>query len=154
MAGIRPADRSDLPGGAPGDTLYSIEEPRLLPEEGPVLDQLRAELLRRLGDEETGPPDPGRLHAMVGRIAAGRSDLADPARRARLEYYLSRDLLGYGPIDVLLRDPEIEEVTVDGVGAPAYVVHRERGVLATTLRFETEPELDRFVRSLAERAGA
>ncbi len=142
------------PAGPRGRPLYRIEEPRLRPEEGPILDGLRRALIDRLGDAGPDRPGPESLHAILERIAAGRSDLDDPDRRARLEYYLRRDLLGYGPIDVLLRDPEIEEITSDGVGAPVYIVHRRLGPVATALTFDREAELDRFVLGLADRAGA
>jgi len=134
--------------------VYPIEEVRLPPEEERILDSVRSELIGRFGDAELGSPAIPALHAAIERIAAGRSDLADPDRRARIERHLTREFLGYGPIDDLLRDPEVEEITLDGVGAPICIVHRRLGPMATRLRFDREADLDRFVLQLAERAGA
>ncbi|MHB1435110.1 MAG: type II/IV secretion system ATPase subunit [Thermoplasmata archaeon] len=142
------------PEGPRGVPIYRLAEPRLLPAEAGILESVRRDLIGRFGDDELGPPGADALHSAVERLAARRNDLADPDRRARLEYYLAREFLGYGPIDGLLRDPEIEEITLDGVGAPVYIVHRRFGPMATPVRFEREAELDRFVLKLAERAGA
>ena len=137
-----------------GMPIYRIEAPPLRPEEGPLLESVRSELIREFGEAEGGPPGPEGLHAAVERIAARRDDLADPGGRARIERLLAREFLGYGPIDDLIRDPEVEEITLDGVGAPVCIVHRRLGPMATPVMFEREADLDRFVLRLAERAGA
>ncbi len=73
----------------------------------------------------------------------------------KLEYYVIRDFLGYGPIDPLMHDPNIEDISCDGVGIPVFVVHRnpKYGQMRTNIVFRTKDELDAFVMKLAQRAG-
>ncbi|NPA97689.1 MAG: type II/IV secretion system ATPase subunit [Crenarchaeota archaeon] len=68
-------------------------------------------------------------------------------------YYISRDLVGYGKIDPLLRDPHIEDITCDGVAIPIYVFHNEYEWLETNIVFTSVEELERVIRKLAHRAG-
>ena len=63
-----------------------------------------------------------------------------------------RDFLGYGPIDVMMRDPMIEDISCDGPGIPIYLFHRKYESVRTTVRFLDEDELDSFVIRLAQRS--
>ncbi|HIC98825.1 MAG TPA: hypothetical protein EYP08_04065 [Pyrodictiaceae archaeon] len=61
-----------------------------------------------------------------------------------LRYYLVRDKVGLGPLEPLIRDPFIEDITCDGVG-PIYIVHKVFGPLETNIVFRSEEELDKFI---------
>ena len=72
-----------------------------------------------------------------------------------LRYYMERDFIGFGKIEPLMRDPNIEDISCDGVGIPIFVFHRDPklGSLMTNIVFETNEELDSFVIRLAQLAG-
>lgn len=73
-----------------------------------------------------------------------------------IRYYILRDTLGYGKIDVLMRDPNIEEVAVEGPYIPVAVVHRgvtEYRWLDTNIIFYGEEELKQYVQKLALKGG-
>ena len=69
-----------------------------------------------------------------------------------LRYYLIRDKVGLGVLEPFIRDPYIEDISCDGLGY-IYIVHKIFGPLETSIKFETEEELDRFVIELSERIG-
>ena len=71
------------------------------------------------------------------------------------KYYIFRDFIGLGKIEPLLKDPNIEDISCDGVGVPIYVYHKDSrfGSLRTNILFKTKRELDNFVMKLAERCG-
>ena len=71
----------------------------------------------------------------------------------KIHYHIDRDFVGYGPVEPLLRDPNIEDISCDGIGVPLYVVHRKHESMATNLVFDDEEELDSFIIKLAQRAG-
>jgi flagellar protein FlaI len=73
-------------------------------------------------------------------------------KRVKLGYYLSRDFLGYGKIDALMRDSMIEDISCSGANLPVYVYHQLYGSLRTNIVFGKE-ELDSFVSTLAQRCG-
>jgi archaeal flagellar protein FlaI len=68
-------------------------------------------------------------------------------------YYVKRDFLGYGIIDVFIHDPNIEDISCNGTGIPIYVWHRLYESLPTNVSYNTSTELDAFITRLAYRAG-
>ncbi len=70
----------------------------------------------------------------------------------KLKYYLLRDFVHLGPIDPLMRDPNIEDISCDGVGIPVYVYHFEHRDLSTNITFDKQ-RLSSFALRLAQRAG-
>ena len=70
----------------------------------------------------------------------------------KLRYYLMRDFVHLGPIEPIMRDPNIEDVSCDGVGIPVYVYHTEHRDMPTNIAFEKQ-QLSSFALRLAQRAG-
>jgi len=71
----------------------------------------------------------------------------------KLLYHITRDLLGFGIIEPLLKDAAIEDISCDGVNVPIFIWHREYESIKTNLRFIDEEELNSFVVKIAQRAG-
>ncbi|MFB0543508.1 MAG: hypothetical protein ACETVR_01885, partial [Candidatus Bathyarchaeia archaeon] len=71
----------------------------------------------------------------------------------KLLYYLKRDLLGYGVIDLIIRDENIEDISCNGAKIPIYVWHRHYESLPTNVIYGSEEELESFILRLAYRAG-
>ncbi len=72
---------------------------------------------------------------------------------SKILYYVERNLLGYGPIDPLMRDPNLEDISCDGVGKPVYVWHRRYESIPTNIVFRNHQDLDEFIIRLAHKAG-
>ncbi len=78
---------------------------------------LRAAVARRvLEDTEVGddPTDRSRLRRAVARALAAEGVVVAPARWAALVRDLVDDLGGLGPLEALLRDPDVTDVMVNG----------------------------------------
>jgi archaeal flagellar protein FlaI len=71
----------------------------------------------------------------------------------KFTYYIKRDFLGYGPVDVLIKDPNIEDISCNGTAIPIYVWHRVYESLPTNVSFTSKTELDTFITRLAYRSG-
>ncbi|HEC81409.1 MAG TPA: hypothetical protein ENI42_03155, partial [Thermoplasmatales archaeon] len=71
----------------------------------------------------------------------------------KIFYYLIRDFVGYGRIDVLMRDEDIEDISCDGSSVPVFVYHRRYQSIETNIKFDTPEELDSFVVRLAQICG-
>jgi flagellar protein FlaI len=73
----------------------------------------------------------------------------------KIRYYLERDFLGLGKIDALMKDPNIEDISCDGVNIPIFVFHRDPrlGSIPTNVVFSDSEELDSFIIKLAQIAG-
>jgi len=72
-----------------------------------------------------------------------------------LKYYMGRDFTGLEAIEPLIRDPDIEDISCDGVGIPIFVFHRnpEIGSIATNIMFNDPEQLDSFMIRLAQLCG-
>ncbi|OGI14952.1 hypothetical protein A3K63_02910 [Candidatus Micrarchaeota archaeon RBG_16_49_10] len=72
-----------------------------------------------------------------------------------LNYYINRDFLGYGPIEPLMHDPNIEDISCDGLKVPFYVFHRNSklGSIPTNIVFNDNDDLDSYVIRLAQLCG-
>jgi flagellar protein FlaI len=66
-----------------------------------------------------------------------------------LHYLLRRKLEGMGVMDPMILDPNIEDISCAGLGN-IFVEHKIFGSLRTSIGFETNEELDKFVIELAE----
>jgi flagellar protein FlaI len=75
-------------------------------------------------------------------------ELTDEQRRQR---FLDQ-FFGYGIIDDLMHDPEIEDIIVNSL-KPVYVHHASKGLVTTDRRFASQKELDVFVKKLVVFSG-
>jgi flagellar protein FlaI len=71
----------------------------------------------------------------------------------KYQYYITRDFLGYGKIDGIMRDENIEDVSCDGTNSPVFVWHRKYESIPSNVTFETNQELENFVFKLAYLCG-
>jgi len=72
-----------------------------------------------------------------------------------LRYYLYRDALGYKLIDIVIRDPRIEDISLEGVGRPLRVFHRDVSYLdwlQTNIVFAKPEDVDAIATLLAHKA--
>jgi pilus assembly protein CpaF len=140
------------PAGPGGTTLAKRRDPvldelrqkihhHLIDELGPILydKRLTEEDLRRRVHEQ--------LHAALAQERAPLS----AADKAQLIQDVSDDILGYGPIDRLLKDEDITEVMVNG---PESVYVEKSGKLTkTTASFVDETHLRRIIDKIVGQVG-
>lgn len=71
----------------------------------------------------------------------------------KIFHYIIRDLAGYGDLDALMNDPNIEDLSCNGINRPIYVWHRKYESIPSNIKFTDETELDNFIIKLAHRSG-
>jgi pilus assembly protein CpaF len=102
--------------------------------------RLRSDLVeRRRAEAARGSAAGEDLDAAVRRLVDEEAVLLGAADRERIAARIVRDSVGLGPLEVLLADPAVEEVMVNGPG----VVYVERGgrIEGTDVAFADEEEL-------------
>ncbi len=67
-----------------------------------------------------------------------------------LKYMVIRDKIGMGPLEPLISDEWIEDISCSGLG-PVYIEHKVFKGLKSSICFDTHEELDDFVLKLAEK---
>ena len=132
--------------------VYTVHEPAITPMEKTILQETYTRLrdiivydTTRADQEEkfTTEKVHGIIHEFDPAIRQDRLDI--------LTYYLRRDLSGYGPLEVLMRDPSLEDLSCNGWDLPVFIFHKLYGSLPSTVVFE-ETELNQFVLKLAQKA--
>ncbi|WP_298499486.1 CpaF family protein [uncultured Methanobrevibacter sp.] len=67
----------------------------------------------------------------------------------KLSNKILRDLIGYGEIDSLIHDDDLEEIMINGIDKPVFVYHRKYGMMKTNVKFSDEKELMDLIDSIA-----
>jgi pilus assembly protein CpaF len=102
--------------------------------------RLRSQLVeRRRADAAAGKKAEEEFGASVQALVSERAAILPAREREQVAERIIRDSVGLGPLEVLLDDPAVEEVMVNG---PERVYVERRGLLEPTeVAFESEEEL-------------
>jgi len=134
---------------------YVAVEPALNEQEARTLQELKRLLIEKIDIPLSVITEDGEMEEYlrdhVGRVLKKGKEMDDQLE-GKLLYYLKTDFLGYGRIDLLMRDPNIEDISCNGVGIPIYVWHRNYESIPTNISYASKEELDSVVRRLAYRA--
>ncbi len=136
--------------------LYEVIEPQLTGNEKSILKHLKETLDKLLGSEGTKMSSADKrahLRQTVENYLKTRSVSLSPLSLERITYYIIRDFVGYGPVDVLMADEALEDISCDGVDIPLYVFHKKYESVKSNVKFDDEDQLNSFVVSLGQRCG-
>ncbi|RLE49942.1 MAG: type IV secretory pathway protein [Candidatus Methanomethylicota archaeon] len=138
-----------------GQLKYVVMEPTLFEQEQQMLKKITSILYDELDvsvKELTAEKAEEILKENVKRIVKDYKFKMSESTLQKILYYIVRDFIGYGKIDVMMRDHMIEDISCDGPNIPIYVWHREYESLPTNVVFDAE-ELNNFVVKLAYKCG-
>ncbi len=77
----------------------------------------------------------------------------DSQSKEKIMYFLEKQFLGLNKLEVLMNDPNIEDISCDGSDVPIFLYHRIFGSLKGNISFDEEEELAAFVMNLAQKCG-
>ncbi len=134
---------------------YYVVEPKASKQEQEDLDTIKEVLQRALNinRETLDESQEDFLKQAVDDILDSYRLKSRKSNRAKIHYYIERDLIGYGKIDTMMRDPNIEDVSCDGPGVEIFVYHRRFESLRTNVMWEDELELEQYIIRMAQRCG-
>ena len=138
------------------DKYYKLLEPPLSKEEAEMLKFIYDTLLHSLNislDELEKTEVGDFLRKEIDKIIEDYDIKISEQSKKKILYYIERDTVGYGKIDALMRDPNIEDISCDGSDIPIFLYHRKYGSLRTNIIFRDEEELSAFVIKLAQKCG-
>jgi len=140
-----------------GEFKYILDELQLDPFERGIYDRILEILLAEIRSPREAIQDPRvffdtQAKKIIEKYRISLGWLADVSW-SKILYHAERDLVGFGQIDALMRDPNIEDVSCDGVSKPVYVWHRKYENLETNLVFRDDEELDNLMVKLVHMAG-
>ena len=114
------------------------------------LDALVRELRARLL-EGAGRAPGGDSRADIRNLVDTAAGILDERTRAELVERLIEESFGLGPLEPLMRDPEVDEIMVCGL-APVWVERRGR-LEATSVRFESDESLRHAIERILSPVG-
>jgi flagellar protein FlaI len=77
----------------------------------------------------------------------------DSLTKKKILYYLEKESIGLGKLEIIMKDPNIEDISCDGSGVYIFLYHRRYGSLKSNVQFNDEDELTAFVVKLAQKCG-
>jgi flagellar protein FlaI len=141
-------------GGSP--IYYAVEE---------ALDPLEEQAYLKLSSlvsHELKPPDTlnvdaaryvqeeaKRICSKYNKAFKGLSDFS----LEKIFYYITRNIAGYGDLQVVMSDPYIEDISCNGIGKQIYIWHRKHESIATNIVYRDEAGYDNLVLKLAHVSG-
>jgi flagellar protein FlaI len=140
-----------------GEHKYVLDELQLDPMERGIYNRVLEILLAEIESPKEEITDPRKFFADEAKKTVDKYRISlgwlPDVSWYKILYYAERDLVGFGKIDPLMRDPNIEDISCDGVNKPVYVWHRVYESIETNLQFESDEDLDNLVVKLVHMAG-
>ena len=137
---------------------YNVVEPLLSPQDKGHVLQIKKVIEEEIDvDFKSFSKESSESYvvAMMDKIIKRFKMAIDASKLEIYKYYVVRDFIGLGRMQPLLNDPQVEDISCDGVGIPIYVYHRDPklGSLQTNVIFETHDELDKLVMRISQKTG-
>jgi len=136
--------------------IYEVIEPKLTDNEEKLLNMVKDAFTQILGyelEKMKAKDKEEYLRKSVDSFIESRMMKIDDLAKSKVIYYLIRDFVGYGPIDVLMSDQKIEDISCDGTNIPLFIFHQKYESIKTNIKFEDEAVLNSFVVNLGQRCG-
>ena len=104
-----------------------IVEPPLTKKEQEQRDEIMDIFIRSLtaNIEEIDSNPEAYVRTAMDKVIKSYSMKINKKSKSKLFYYLRRDLIGYGKMDVLMNDVNVEDVSLDGTNVPIFAYHRK-----------------------------
>ena len=67
----------------------------------------------------------------------------------KLAAQISQEMLGYGELDPLIKDDDLEEIMVIGTGRPVFIYHRKIGMMVTNIVFDHDNDIKALIDVIA-----
>lgn len=139
--------------------IYEVHEPILTEKEKKILEELKTYIEEKLDIDFRAIRNVEEANKYIlTKMKEGIRKMGyklNKDQQFKILYYLQRDLVGLEKIEPLMRDPDIEDISCDGVGIPVFIYHRNPmyGEMPTNIVFHSKEELDNFIIKLAQKAG-
>jgi flagellar protein FlaI len=140
-----------------GSLVYNVIEPELTPRDKELVEHIKKDIEERLDVDFSKLGEIKAKEMLKKEVTTSMKEFTgvDPMKVPVIQYNIEKEIFGLGVIEPLMEDPEIEDISCDGVKIPLFIYHRnpKLGPLRTNLMFETTTDLDSFILKLAQKSG-
>ena len=138
------------------ESKYQVIEPTLTENDKKLFETIKTRLVETLDVNLKNITRDNAKEYLKKRVYSLLQDYRinlSPINREKILYYITRDFIGYGKIDVMMRDAFLEDISCDGPQTPIYVYHKNYESIPATVQFHSDEELDSFVIKTAQVCG-
>lgn len=129
----------------------SEEEEKIASDPASIIGDFK-QVMEKIGGLSTSSEKEEYIHDYISGVLADKN--VSEANREYLATLIIDELfLGYGIIGDLIRDDELEEIMVNGVSTPIFVVHRKHGMCTTNLEYSDYKSLDKIITWMSNYSG-
>ena len=125
-----------------------------------ILEQIRQELISEvslgaleLKDEKQSEEIKSKFEKATLKLLSKHFSHIDDDAKSFLASYLLQKCLGLGKIEILLKDPGLEEITINNSDEPIWVYHRKHGWLKTNIILNAENLIKHYASIIARKEG-
>ena len=125
-----------------------------------ILEKIRQDFISKanLDDIEASEADQGenireKFRREIGELVTKYFPGANEKTRNMLINYISEENLGLGKVEILLRDPALEEIVINNSKEPVWVYHKKYGWLTTNIRIFSEDRIRHFATIIGRDVG-
>jgi flagellar protein FlaI len=138
--------------------LYRVKEPQFSPSEISIvenptsmMDDYRT-VLARLDIFKSAKDKENFLDGYIREHLKGRTITPENLDRI-VSVIMDKIFFGYGKIGPMIRDDNLEEIMINGLETPVFVVHRKLGMCITNVVYKNHEEIRELIEWLARNAG-
>lgn len=136
--------------------MYLVYEPELSDEEEKIKERL-IHLFRVRADVDVFEIDINvkKQHlqnALENLMMRNKIEL-DEVSKDKIFYYIFREFIGYGKIDIMMKDEVVEDISCDGHNIPIFIYHKDYENIKSNVVFEDVEDLTSFVIKLSQMCG-
>nr|WP_206205279.1 CpaF family protein [Thermococcus sp. GR6] len=137
--------------------IYEIRLPKLTRDEEELFRRIKERAITELQIDPTAFPDPEeRRRVFMNAIRKMIKEDAPHFSEGRIEILtemIVQSMIGYGKLDPLVRDDNLEEIMVIGTKRPVYVWHRRFNMCKTNIIFPEDREILNIIERIAREVG-
>lgn len=133
---------------------YDVTKQNYTPEEKILLGEIRNNLVDlAISAGETFQVNEDKLlndikNFIFNRLSTNNENISNKYID-KLSHKFLRDIIGYGEIDSLIQDDDLEEIMIIGINKPIFVYHRKNGMMKTNIQYNDKKELIDLIDSIA-----
>ena len=125
-----------------------------------ILKKIREELIRKINlgvvditDQKKAKQIENRFKTAIKLLIKDYFPEADENVQEHLIAYLVHNSLGLGDFEILMDDPQLEEIVVNSAEEPVWVYHKKYGWLKTNIFLKSEEQIKHYATIMARRIG-
>ncbi len=136
------------------EMIYFVEEPPISDVLKNIIKSIKDFIVYSINDSfSSNERKANFIRDIIDKYVIEKSLAISNLDKEKIFYYIFRDFVGYGPIQVMMIDPDIEDISCDGPRLPVFIYHRRYGSMKSNVQFESDEDLDTYVVWIVQKSG-